>query len=145
MILDLKNPLHIEQFKARCALLLKREAIVDLTEKKPQRTRSQNNYLHLLLGYLAMETGNTLEWVKQKYYKAMVNPSLYIREKEDPYMGAVKYLRSSRDLTTDEMTTSIERLRNWAAEAAGIYLPSADEHNLLQTIDNEIQNNKRWI
>jgi hypothetical protein len=83
--------------------------------------------------------------VKQKYYKALVNPSLYIREKEDAYMGTVKYLRSSRDLTTDEMTTSIERLRNWAAEVAGIYLPSADEHNLLQAIDNELQNYKQWI
>lgn len=145
MILDLSNPLHVEQFRTRSAQLISKTAIVELTEKKPQRTTSQNKYLHSLLGYLALETGNTLEWVKQKYYKALVNPDTFIRTKEDAYMGKVKYLRSSADLTTEEMTLTIERLRNWASSEAGIYLPSADEHRLLEIIDIEIKRNKAWI
>lgn len=145
MILDLSNPLHVEQFRTRAEALIKKEAIVDLTEKKPQRTTSQNKYMHSLLGYLAVEMGCTLEWVKEKYYKIHVNRDLFVRETEDEYMGKVKFLRSSSDLTTEEMSTSIERLRNWASDEAGIYLPSADEHRLIQLMEIEIQRNKQYI
>lgn len=145
MILDLSNPLHVEQMRSRTEALIKKGAIVELTEKKPVRTSSQNKYLHSLLGYLAVEMGCTLEWVKQKYYKAHINKDIYVREVEDEYMGRTLFLRSSSDLTTEEMTTSIERLRNWASEEAGIYLPSADEHRLIQLMEIEIQRNKQYI
>ena len=70
MIYDLHNPLDRERLKKRIGRLLDGEsAIVELTEKKPQRSRAQNSYLHLLLGELALQTGNTIEWVKVEYYK----------------------------------------------------------------------------
>jgi hypothetical protein len=131
--------------RTRTEALIKKGAIVELIEKKPVRTSSQNRYLHSLLGYLAVKMGCTLEWVKREYYKTLVNPSLYFREKEDAFRGTVSYLRSSSDLTTEEMTTSIERLRNWASEEAGIYLPSADEYRLIQLMEIEIERNKQYI
>ena len=77
----------------------------------------------MILGYFACETGNTLEWVKQQYYKKLVNPSIFIRERDDKYLGRIKILRSSADLDSAEMSTSITRFRNWAsAEAEYIYL-----------------------
>ena len=66
-------------------------------------------------------------------------------EIEDDYIGKARFLRSSTTLTTDEMTTSIERLRNWASEEVGIYLPSADEHKLVQLMEMEVQRNKQYI
>lgn len=119
--------------------------VIELTEKKPRRSLPQNKYLHVILAYFGTQTGNTLEWVKQQYYKKLVNPDLFIREKEDKYLGRIKVLRSSADLDTAEMSLSIERFRNWAAQEAGIYIPSADEAIFIQQMEIEIERNKEFL
>ena len=126
------NELQAIQARMRLEKLIKDGKVFELTEKKPKRSLPQNAYLHVLLGYFAAQTGNTLEWVKKEYYKKLVNPTTFIRTKEDRFMGVVKYLRSSADLDTAEMTTTIDRFRNWSASEVGIYLPAPDEERLLQ-------------
>ena len=124
MIYNLSNPHDQERFKTRCNALYKKGGMVELTAKKERRTIPQNSYLHLILGCFAMETGNTLDFVKQEYFKRYINPDLFIIEIDDEYIGKVTTLRSSRDLDTAQMTTAIERFRKWASAEAGIYLPS---------------------
>ena len=145
MIYDTSNPLDKANFLLRAKKLAESGVIVDLTEKKPRRSLPQNKYLHVILAYFGAQTGNTLEWVKQQYYKKLVNPDLFIREKEDKYLGKIKVLRSSADLDTAEMSLSIERFRNWAAQEAGIYIPSADEAMLVQQMEIEIERNKEFL
>ena len=145
MIYDTSNPLDKANFLLRAKKLAEKGVIVDLTEKKPRRSLPQNKYLHVILAYFGTQTGNTLEWVKQQYYKKLVNPDLFIREKEDKYLGRIKVLRSSADLDTAEMSLSIERFRNWAAQEAGIYIPSADEAILIQQMKIEIERNKEFL
>lgn len=142
---DLSNEFQRLQFEARAKKLTESHAIVELTEKKPHRTLPQNRYLHLLLSYLASELGETAEHVKRYYYKIAVNSEIFIREKDDAFLGKIKVLRSSAELSTDEMTTSIERLRNWASSEAGIYLPSADEQRLISQMEIEIHRNRNFI
>lgn len=139
------NELQAIQARMRLEKLIKDGKVFELTEKKPKRSLPQNSYLHVLLGYFAAQTGNTLEWVKKEYYKKLVNPTTFIRTKEDRFMGVVKYLRSSADLGTAEMTTTIDRFRNWSASEVGIYLPSPDEERLLQLAQIEIERNKEFI
>lgn len=145
MVYDTSNPLDKANFLLRAKKLAESGVIVDLTEKKPRRSLPQNKYLHVILAYFGAQTGNTLEWVKQQYYKKLVNPDLFIREKEDKYLGWIKVLRSSADLDTAEMSLSIERFRNWAAQEAGIYLPSADEFIIIQQMEIEIERNKEYL
>lgn len=147
MVYDTSNPLDKANFLLRAKKLAESGVIVDLTEKKPRRSLPQNKYLHVLLAYFGTQTGNTLEWVKQQYYKKLVNPDLFIREKEDKYLGKIKVLRSSADLDTSEFSLSIERFRNWASQEAGIYLPSADEYISIQQmeIEIEIERNKEFL
>lgn len=146
MIYDTSNPLDKANFLLRAKKLAESEKIVELTEKKkPRRSLPQNKYLHVLLAYFGTQTGNTLEWVKQQYYKKLVNPDLFIREKEDKYLGKIKVLRSSADLDTSEFSLSVERFRNWAAQEAGIYIPSADEAILIQQMEIEIERNKEFL
>jgi hypothetical protein len=145
MIYNLSSPLDKANFLLRAKKLAESGVIVDLTEKKPRRSLPQNKYLHVILAYFGAQTGNTLEWVKQQYYKKLVNPDLFIREKEDKYLGRIKVLRSSADFDTAEMSLSIERFRNWAAQEAGIYIPSADEAILIQQMEIEIGKNKEYI
>ncbi|QUB64922.1 hypothetical protein [Prevotella melaninogenica] len=145
MVYDTSNPLDKANFLLRAKKLAESGKIVELTEKKPRRSLPQNKYLHVILAYFGTQTGNTLEWVKQQYYKKLVNPDLFIREKEDKYLGRIKVLRSSADLDTAEMNLSIERFRNWAAQEAGIYIPSADEAILIQQMEIEIERSKEFL
>ena len=57
----------------------------------------------------------------------------------------VTYLRSSAELSTGEMTISIDRFRNWSAALAGIYLPAANEHQMLIYAQQEIERNKEFV
>ena len=145
MRFDGQNPLHAQQARQKLEKLIRDGKIFDLTEKKPQRTRPQNSYLHLCLAYFACETGNTLEWVKREYYKKLVNPVTFIRERDDLYLGRVKYLRSSADLDTDEMSLTLDRFRNWASSQAGIYIPAPDDLRLMELAEIEIERNKEYL
>lgn len=142
---DGNNPLHVEQARTRLEHLIKNKKVFELTEKKPKRTNQQNRYLHLLLGFFACQTGNTLEYVKQQYFKRLVNPAIFVREHEDKYLGAIKILRSSVSLDTAEMTTAIERFRNFASAECGIYLPEPNEEHLLQMMELEIERYKNYL
>lgn len=146
MLYDLNNPLHTASFKKRCNLLLRKKCIVEFTEKKSQRTLRQNSYLHAALGYFGMQFGYTVEEVKAWYFKSTCNPELFVRYKTDSITGEQRtVLRSSTDLTTEEMTLAIERFRNWASDAAGVYIPSPEEHRLVEQMEIEVQRGKCYL
>lgn len=144
MLYDLSNPLQNESFKVKAEALSKKGCIVELTEKKQRRTNLQNAYLHTALSYFACEMGETMDYVKRHYFKILCNKDIFIREVEDKFLGKIKVLRSSADLDTGEMTTAIERWRNWAA-GEGIYIPSPEEHRLVQQMEIEVSRNKMYL
>ena len=143
MLYDLRNPLDRERFKRRCNALYQKQGIVDLSEKT-KRSSQSNRYLHLILSYLAIETGNTLDYVKEVFYKRTANKELFLREKEDEILGKVEYLRSSADLSKEEMTLSIDRFRDWSSQTAGVYLPAANVQEFLASIEYELSKYKQW-
>ena len=144
MIYDNSNPLEREQFLLRAHKLADTEKIVEMTEKKPQRTLKQNSYLWLLLGYWASQTGYTKDEAEAIYKD--VNKDVYYETKE---IGGreVTYLRHTYDLDTAEMTSTIEKFRNWSAmnDAYPVYLPSPDEKNLIQYMEMEVQRMREFI
>lgn len=144
-LFNLSNPLDNANFLLRAKKLAESGKIVQLTEKKPRRSLPQNKYLHVILAYFGTQTGNTLAWVKERYYKVLINPDIFIRQKDDKFLGKTQYLRSSADLDTAEMSLSIERFRNWAVQEAGIYIPSADEAILIQQMEIEIERSKEFL
>ena len=145
MVYDTSNPLDKANFLLRAKKLADKGAIIELTEKKPRRTLSQNSYLHVTIAYFASQYGCTTEWAKRRYFKQLVNPELFVREKDDEFLGRVKYLRSSADLDVSEMSLAIDRWRNWCSMEASIYIPSADEAILIQQMEVEINRNKAFL
>lgn len=144
MIYDLSKPLDKERFKMRVNHLFAQGKQVELIEKTFRSLR-QNSYLHCLLGILAIDQGLTIDYVKEFYYKRLVNPDIFVLAKEDKLVGKIEILRSSKDLTKEEMSKSIDRLRNWASSELGCYLPSADEESLLQQAEMEIQRYRSYL
>lgn len=143
------NPVELERFEHKVAHIKEKAAgdgcVVELTEKKERRTLSQNKYLHLILGHFALEYGETMEYVKRRYFKELCSPDLFVFYKNDRYMGMTQELRSSRDVDTAEMTLAIERFRHWSSKECGIYLPTAEEHAFLRQIEVDMDRNKEWL
>lgn len=139
MIFDLNNEYDIPKFKEYVNKLYQEKAVVEVKKKNPKRTLNQNSYLHLLFAWFAAETGYSTEEVKVDIFKRLCNRSIFERTVNGK-MGEIKVLRSTSDLDTGEMTTAIERFRNWSA-AQGIYLPSPHDKEFLLHIQKEIERN----
>lgn len=146
MLYDPTNPLSAQSARLRFDKLMQGTEPFELRKKAIKRTLNQNSYLHLIIAYFASQTGNTLEYVKRTYYKTAVNPHLFIVEKEDKILHKpVKTLRSSSDLTTEEMSESIERFKNWSASRAEIVLPDAENERELIAAQLEVERYKNYL
>ena len=140
---DLTSDFQRKAFLSRVNLLLEKGAVVEVTEKT-FRSKNQNNYLHLLIGVVAIETGNTLEYCKEWYFKRLCNKDLFVTTRTDKFAGQVEVIRSSADLTQAEMSMAIDRFQRWGAEN-GIYLPNPDDESLLREIAIEMGRNKAYL
>ena len=145
MVYNLSNVLDAQNAETRLQQLKKKGCVIELTEKKPKRSIKQNSYLHLILGYFATQTGDTPEWVKQQYFKKLCNPDIFIARRDDDLLGSVTYVRSSADLSTEEMSRSIERFRNWASAAAGIYIPEPDRQDEVLEMQREVERYRNYL
>lgn len=85
-----------------------------------------------------------MEYVKRNYYKILCNKDTFVRERDDKYLGKIKYLRSSADLDSAEFSLTIERFRNFAS-AQGVYIPSPEEERLIQLMEIEVEHNNLYI
>lgn len=145
MIFNLANPYELDKYKEYVNLLYAKKTIVEVKEKRATRTMKQNKYLHVLFSYFACEYGCTAEEAKLDFYKKKCNKELFIVKKTNKYGREIETVRSSSMLNTEEMTTSIERFRNWSASVASIYLPSPQEHDYLLHCEQMIEQNKNFI
>ena len=143
MLYDLTSEMQRKSFLARVDHLLEKCSVVELTEKS-FRSRSQNSYLHLLLGVVAMETGNTLEDVKRGYFKDIVNPDIFRSYKTDNRGNTICVYRSTASVSKEEMSMAIDRFKRWGAEN-GIYLPSPGDEELLREIEVQMGRMKLYL
>lgn len=143
MVYDLSSDFQRKSFLARMDNLMKKGAVVELTEKT-FRSPNQNRYLHLLIGVVAIETGNTLEDAKKWYFKETCNPDLFHVQHRDKMGNCIDHIRSTAELTKEEMSTAIDRFKRWGAEN-GIYMPNPDDASLLKAIEIEMGRMKSYL
>lgn len=140
---NLNNELDRQRFKAKVKQLWTKGGIVEIREKK-KRTKKQNKYFYLVCALLASEVGESVEYIKQEVFKRICNPDLFLISKENPILGTIEVLRSSRDLTTHEMSVAIDRYRKWCAEQ-GVYIPEANEEENLASLEAELSKYERYL
>lgn len=146
MLYDCKNELDRANFLARAQLLADRKDVVELRTKR-QRTLNQNSYCHVLIEYFACQYGEEPEYVKMEYFKILVNPDVFVTGTWiDKFTNQTRIsVKSTADLTTEEMSLCIDRFRNWSSKEAGIYLPTAEEGAFLRQCEIEISKAKRFV
>lgn len=140
---NLATELDQERFVNRANALLQKGVVVELTEKT-FRSPNQNRYLHLLIGVIAMDTGVGLEYAKREYFKKLVNRDIFVIKKSDKFAGEIEDLRSSADLTIEEMSMAIDRFKRWGAEN-GFYMPNPEDTALLKEIEIEMGRLKMYL
>ena len=145
MMYNTSNPLEAQNLRLRVDKLIEHGEMVELISKKP-RSLKANAYLHTILSYFGLQTGNTLDEVKTCYFKRIVNRDLFVRKKHDDLLGTDReYVISTAKLTKEELSEAIERFRNWSSNIAGIYIPSSEEYIALLHIEHDIQNSKQYL
>lgn len=157
MLYNLRNKIELKKFQEKCKSLSEKAerlaeynpqgeiCVVELTEKKTQRTLAQNAYMHVCIAYFASEYGVTADEAKVNYFKRLVNPDIFIRKRVNKKGKEVEYLRSTADLDKDETSLAITRFRDWASAEAEIYIPSGEEHEYLVYCQQCIERNKEFI
>ncbi len=119
------EPFQKEKAEKYFARLIEKQETIELKKHAPQRTNPQNAYLHACLKLFALEygekQGSVFNMEEIKTLAKRKCPMMFYEK------AGEKYLRSSADLDTKEMTDFIDAFRNWSSKEAGIYIPDADE------------------
>ena len=145
MMYNTNNPLEVQNLRLKIEKLIEKHSMVEVVEKKA-KTLQQLKYLHTILAYFGLQTGNTIDEVKTCYFKSIVNKDLFVRKKHDYILGTDReYLISTANLTKEELSEAIERFRNWSSNVAGIYIPSSEEYIALLHIEHDIHNSKQYL
>jgi len=115
---DLSNDFKRRQFEADVAQHLENRDYVTLARVAKPRSTNQNRYLHALLGLLSVYTGFTLEEIK----------SIAKRKFAGKYTkDGVNFIRETKNMNKEEMTTFIEKLRLWGIQDIGCPMPTVEE------------------
>lgn len=118
--------------------LYEKKNIVEVKKVSKTRSLNQNSYLHLTFSIFGLELGYEASEAKT-IYKRLANPELYIYEK-----NGQAFLRSSAELTTKEMSDSIEKWRKYAAEQ-GVDIPAPGDDEALRYWGNAIETQGKYL
>lgn len=146
MIYNPEKEIDVQRALVKIRQLIAAKKVFELKEKRPKRSLNQNNYLHLILSWYALEYGETLEYIKQEVFKKHVNKSIFEYEYVNRKTGEVRIeYKSTASLDTAELSMAINRFRDFSVKQAGIYLPEPKDLTLLQEIEIQINNNKHYL
>lgn len=134
---NLANDNEVKEAQQFLVTSTMRNKVVDIKVIRDKRTLSQNAYLHLILSAFAAEFGYSLEEAKTLYKR--INSNTYVYE-----VNNQKFLKSSADLNTEEMSTSIEKFKQYSSEN-GLDLPDAYNEDQMRYYENEIEKNRRFL
>lgn len=114
-----------------------------------KRSNSQNAILHVFLSYLGLELGYTMEYVKLNIWKMRWCRSMFWIEDFNKKTGdSYHRVRSSTELTVEEMSHAIGILIEKASSECGVIFPDRksqtfeDDFTLIQ---REVYNNEKYL
>ncbi len=119
------NPINqrdLERFDSKLKKLDPREYSVYVTDKKHQRSLSQNAYYHaVVVPLVSAHTGYSKEETHQQL-AFRFNPEMIEVDGE-----MYKVPGSTSKLNTSQFNEYLESIKQWASEEMGIYIPDPNE------------------
>ena len=93
---------------------------VEITYKQPKRSLKQNNYWHLLIGFVATEMYAPKRYVSEYVFKELYNKDIFLETYTTKENKSFAYLKSSKDITDENMSIAIKRVLNGLREDTDI-------------------------
>lgn len=140
---DLTDSEQVESLKLMIAEFQLHGKEVELKVLRKKRTLNQNNYLHLLLGYIGVERGYTIEEVKCLFKEMNHDIFYYMKDTKDGE-DIHTFIRSTRDISKADMAKAIDRLHKVSAEN-GLQLPPATDKGWLNEIEKAIEQSNHYL
>lgn len=140
MIYPLSNPEEATKATEYLKQAIRNGWLVEIKRKQKTRSLNQNAFFHLLLGYFGLQYGYTMnesltiEEAKVKIKRQFSDIFVYFKNDEP-------YIKSSADLTVEEMNIVIDRLYRLATDM-GVTLPLVDNAETRALMSNEIEKNR---
>ncbi|MBS3993157.1 MAG: hypothetical protein KGZ87_05530 [Bacteroidetes bacterium] len=146
MIYNPINEIDVQRSVDKLKYFIEKKKVFELKQKQVSKTYPQLKYVHLIMGWFALEYGETVEYIKLEYFKKLVNPEIFEYEFINRKTGEIRTeYKSLADVTKDELTLAINRFRDYASKEAGIYLPEPSDLTIMQQIEIELTNNKQYL
>ncbi len=146
MIYNPENEIDVQRAVEKIKYFVTKKKVFELTQKRETKTYPQIKYTHLIIGWFALEYGETKEYIKLEYFKKLVNPEIFEFEFTNRKTGEIrKEYRSLANVSKDELRLAITRFRDYSSKEAGIYLPSSEDLPMLKQIEIDINNNKQYL
>lgn len=137
MKLDLSKTLERKKAKVYFDKLLLQNKKIELKVVQPNRSISQNSYLHVVISLYAINFGYTLNEAKTDLKRLC---EFLVYEK-----NGTKYLKETSKMNSKELSEFINWIRNYAS-LNGLYIPTAEEYKEHKfSIDKEINNHKTYL
>ena len=138
MIYDLRIAEDQEAFKQDANDLYKRMAKVELRESRQKRSLSQNAIFHLWVAVIAEHFGELdLALMKDELKRIHLGERVYYSAITGEERTTIN---RTRDLSQDEMTDFLTRLKTWAESEYGILLPSPEDREAFSDMQQRYNN-----
>lgn len=117
---------------------------LEISKPRAQRSNQQNNFYYFCLKYYASQIGFT-RTDSEREFKELCNPDIFVREVKDSLGNVHKVIRSSADLTKEEMTSALNNFRVYAEINAGVTIPYESDYADIQAAKREIDKVRSYI
>ena len=115
---------------------------ISLENKKQQSTTQQNKYYWLILRYFGLQYGCT-KTEAEYYFKQICNPDIFCRKKKDKEDRIIYIVRSTSQLTKQEMISAINNFSVWCSQRQ-IELPRPEDKEMLRYAEQQVERNLSW-
>ena len=115
---------------------------VTLEKKRESRTIQQNKYYWLILRYFGLQYGCT-KTEAEYYFKQICNPDIFCRKKKDKEDRIIYIVRSTSQLTKQEMISAINNFSVWCSQRQ-IELPRPEDKEMLRYAEQQVERNLSW-
>jgi hypothetical protein len=138
----------VKKARVRFEQLIEKGKPFELTDIS-KRSLRKNAFVHVLLQYLALEMGWTLSYTKQRIWKALWCKEIFVIKRVSQKTGEeFTDIRSSADLSEEEMQKAIDILIEKASMQCGVLFPnktSSTFDNDFAIMQKEIWSNQQYL
>lgn len=119
---------------------------LEIHKPRSMRTTKQASYYRVVLRYYASLIGLTETEAEYEFkVNCEANRETFTKEVTDKLGHVHKVIRSSADLTKDEMTSALNNFRAYAEINAGVTIPYESDYADIQAAKREIDKVRSYI